>query len=204
MMQHLQKPLGRPKKEADQKSTQEIILQVATDMFLDKGYPLISMDDVAQQCDVTKATVYYYYKTKADLFTDAMMQLMYRITQSIVKIFSTDISLKEQLFILAKEHLQATINIDINTFMKEAKHSLSQKQEEQMKKAESKLYQALEDGLQKAMDKGVIPQSNPHLAAFIFISMLSVGKENEKTFDSLDDFVTEIVNFYWNGLANKT
>src|SRR5690625_796499 len=115
MMQPSQKPLGRPKKETHQKSTKEIILQVATDMFLDKGYPLISMDDVAQQCDVTKATVYYYYKTKADLFTDAMIQLMYRITQGIVKIFSTDISLKEQLFTLAKEHLQATINIDINT-----------------------------------------------------------------------------------------
>ena len=203
MMQQSQKPLGRPKKETQQKSTKEIILQVATDMFLDKGYPLISMDDVAQQCDVTKATVYYYYKTKADLFTDAMIQLMYRITQSIVKIFSTDISLKEQLFTLAKEHLQATINIDINTFMKEAKHSLSKQQEEQMKEAESKLYQALEDGLQKSMDEGVIPQSNTHLAAFIFISMLSVGKENEKTFDSLDDLVTEIVDFYWNGLANK-
>src|SRR5699024_6021495 len=137
------------------------------------------------------------------LFTDAMIQLMYRITQSIVKIFSTDISLKEQLFTLAKEHLQATINIDINTFMKEAKHSLSKKQEEQMKEAESKLYQSLEDGLQKSMDEVVIPQSNTHLAAFIFISMLSVGKENEKTFDSLDDLVTEIVDFYWNGLANK-
>src|SRR5699024_6880452 len=131
-------------------------------------------------------------------------QLMYRITQGIVKIFSTDISLKEQLFTLAKEHLQATINIDINTFMKEAKHSLSKQQEEQMKEAESKLYRALQDGLKKSMDKGVILLSNTNLAAFIIISMLSVGKENVKTFDTLDDVVTEIVDFYWNGLDNNS
>src|SRR5699024_12694974 len=103
MMQPSQKPLGRPKKETHQKSTKEIILQVATDMFLNKEYPLISMGDVAQKCDVTKATVYYYYKTKEDLLTDAMIQIMYRITKGIVKIFNTYITLKEQLCTLAKE-----------------------------------------------------------------------------------------------------
>src|SRR5699024_12734901 len=117
-------------------------------------------------------------KTQVNKHTNAKIQITIKNTQCIVKIFTTNISLKEQLFNLAKEHLQATINIDINTFMKEAKHSLSKQQEEQMKEAESKLYRALEDGLKKSMDKGVIPQGNTHLAAFIFISMLSVGKEN--------------------------
>lgn len=201
-MKRAQRPLGRPKKEANEQSTKAIILKVATNMFLEKGYPLISMDDVAQQADVTKATIYYYYKTKADLFTDAMVQLMDRITQSIVNILSTDISLKEQLFSLAKVHVQATINIDIHTFMKEAKHSLSHKLEEKMKEAEERMYQALEDGLQKAMDQGKIPQSNTHLGAFIFISMLTAGKENEKKFKSLDDLVTQVIDFFWDGLAN--
>lgn len=203
-MQRSQRPLGRPKKESHEKPTQEMILQVATGMFLDTGYPLISMDDVAQQCDVTKATVYYYYKTKADLFTDAMVQLMERITESIVKIFSTKKSLKEQLFTLAKLHLQATIDIDIHTFMKEAKHSLSHEQEARMKEAEAKMYYVLEEGLQKAMDKEEIPQNNARLGAFIFISMLSAGKGHENTYESLDDLVTQIINFYWDGLANKT
>lgn len=202
-MQHSQRTLGRPKKEAHEKPTKEIILQVATDMFLGKSYSLISMDEVAQQCDVTKATVYYYYKTKADLFTDAMVQLMDRITESIVKILSTEKSLKEQLFTLAKVHLQATIDIDINTFMKEAKHSLSNEQEKQMKEAEAKMYRVLEEGLQKAMDKGKIPHRNAQLGAFIFISMLTAGKGHENTFQSLDDLVTQIVNFFWDGLANK-
>src|SRR5699024_12341566 len=97
MMQPSQKPLERPKKETHQKSTKEIILQVATDMFLDKGYPVISMHDVAQQCDVTKATVYYHYKTKEHLYPPSRIQLMYRITQGIAKIFSPDIPLKDQL-----------------------------------------------------------------------------------------------------------
>lgn len=202
-MQRPQRPLGRPKKEAQKKSTKDTILQLATNMFLEKGYPLVSMDDVAQKSDVTKATVYYYYKTKADLFTDAMIQLMLRITKSIVKILSSEAPLKEQLFTLAKIHLQATIDIDINNFMKEAKLSLSDEQQKIMKEAEAEMYHALEEGIQKAMDKGEIPQGNAHLGAFIFISMLTAGKANETTFTSLDDLVTQIVNFFWNGLSMK-
>lgn len=203
MMQHSQRPLGRPKKEAHEKSTKETILQFATDLFLKKGYPLVSMDDIAEGSDVTKATVYYYYKTKADLFTDAMVQLMLRIKQSIVKILSIEASLKEQLFVLAKAHLQATIDIDINTFMKESKLSLSSEQQQIMQEAEARMYRALENGIQKAMDKGEIPQGDAQLGSFIFISILTSGKVNEKTFTSLDDLVTHIVNFFWNGLAHK-
>lgn len=199
-MQRSQRPLGRPKKEPHEKSTKETILKLATDMFLEKGYPFVSMDDVAQKCDVTKATVYYYYKTKADLFTDAMLQLMHRIRRSIINIFSADSPLKDQLFILAKLHLQATIDIDINAFMKEAKLSLSSEQEKEMKIAEESMYKALEEGLQKAMDNGEIPQQNAYLIAFIFISVLTAGKNHKQHFNSFDDLVTEIIEFFWNGL----
>lgn len=206
-MQRSQRPLGRPRKEPHERSTKDTILQLATNMFLEKGYPLVSMDDVAQKSDVTKATVYYYYKTKADLFTDAMVQLMYRITQSITEILATDTSLKEQLHTLAKVHLQATIDIDINTFMKEAKHSLSDKQQQLMKEAEAKMYHVLKDGLQHAMNKGEVPQGNSHLAALIFISMLTAGNSvdnsNEEAVHSTDHLAMQIVNFFWYGLVNQ-
>src|SRR5690625_5241089 len=114
MMQHPTRPLGRPRKDTDQTSTKDLILQLATKLFLEKGYPVVSMDDVAQKCNVTKATVYYYYKTKADLFTDAVVQLMVRISHKIREILATDMPLKEQLYILAKVHLEATIDVNIH------------------------------------------------------------------------------------------
>ena len=206
-MQHTHRTLGRPRKEQDGISTKDTILYVATGMFLEKGYPLVSMDDVAQESDVTKATVYYYYKTKADLFTDAMVQLMNRINQSILDIISVNASLKTQLLQIAKAHLQATVDIDINSFMKEAKTSLSNEQLQLMKDAENNLYTVLEQALENAMKKGEIPQSDAHLAALMFVSILTVGHNMDiaykETFSSLDELVTQIVNFFWNGLANE-
>ncbi|MDS9471170.1 TetR/AcrR family transcriptional regulator [Sporosarcina pasteurii] len=207
-MQQRKRPLGRPRKEHGALSTKDKILWTATDMFLKKGYSFISMDDVAAQCDVTKATVYYYYKTKADLFTDAMVQLMVRIKRQIVDILSTNEPLKTQLFKLAKAHLQATVDIDINSFMKEAAVSLSDEQLKLMQESEDEMYAAMAFSLQEAMDQGIIPQSNPHLGAVLFVSMLAAGnnmnRNAEQSSLSLDELVTEIMNLFWDGLANPS
>lgn len=203
-MQNPERQMGRPRKNDNEMSTKDTILKIATFLFLEKGYPLISMDDVAQKADVTKATVYYHYKTKDDLFTDAVVQLMARITRGINRIFSTDKSLKQQLFTLAKVHLDATDGLDVNLFMKEARHSLSPDHEQLLSDAEMNMYKALEQGIQKAIDKGEIPNSNAYLASLMFMSMLMIGKNNEKTFESLDDLVRQTVDFFWHGLANQS
>ncbi len=80
-MKKKQRALGRPRKEQGAMATEEIILHTATGLFLEKGFQHVSMDDVAEKCNVTKATVYYYYKTKTDLFMDSMISLMVRIRE---------------------------------------------------------------------------------------------------------------------------
>ena len=63
------------------------------------------MDDVAKECGVTKATVYYYYSTKADLFTDTMVQMMIRIRKIWIKYYLLNKTLEERLLNFAKVYL---------------------------------------------------------------------------------------------------
>lgn len=205
-MQREIRPLGRPRQDHQEKPTKTVILDVATQLFLDKGYQLVSMDEVAKKSGVTKATVYYYYKTKADLFTDAMVQMMLRIKKRIFEILSTDKPLKDRLLEFTKVHLQATADIDINGFMKEAKTSLSNEQLQQIKQAEDKMYEVIEQALIAAMEKGEIPQGQPQLGARAFVALLKVGNFRDtvqKTIIlSIDEMTEQIVDFYWNGLGN--
>lgn len=106
-MEHKQCPLGRPRQNKNTISTKNKIVNIATNLLLNKGYQIVSMDDVAKECDVTKATVYYYYATKADLFTDTMVQMMVRIRENMYTILSTNKPLKERLLDVAKIHLTA-------------------------------------------------------------------------------------------------
>ena len=186
------------------KPTKVIILENAVKLFLKNGYQLVSMDDVAKECDVTKATVYYYYSTKAELFTDAMVQMMIRISDRIKEILSIDRPLKDNLLEIVKIHLQATFDIDLKTFIKDAKISLTDEQIIQMNIAEEKMYEVIEIAIEHAMNKGEIPQGNSKFATHAFFAILKVGNvrdmNNHSIINSIDEMANAIINFFWRGL----
>src|SRR5699024_4526170 len=112
------RPIGRLRHYDNSPPTKSLILDEATKMYLSKGYQAVSMDDVAKQFCFTNTTVYYNYTTKSDLFTHAMIQLMNRIKTAIIKILSINKPLKERLTDIALNHLLATEDLDISSFMK--------------------------------------------------------------------------------------
>ncbi|PDY81790.1 TetR family transcriptional regulator [Bacillus cereus] len=206
-LEQKQRPLGRPRQNKNTKSTKEIILEVATRLFLTQNYQVVSMDEVAKECGVTKATVYYYYSTKADLFTATMIQMMVRIRENMDQILSTNKNLEERLLDFATVYLHATMDIDMKNFMKDAKLSLSAEQLKELKNAEDNMYEVLEKSIANAMHIGEIPKGNPKFAAHAFVTLLSMGNftdENRNSIlASIDELAQEIVSFYWNGLGHS-
>ncbi len=202
-----QRPLGRPRQNKNTKSTKEIILEVATRLFLTQSYQVVSMDEVAKECGVTKATVYYYYSTKADLFTATMIQMMVRIRENMDQILSTNKTLEERLLNFATVYLHATMDVDMNNFMKDAKLSLSEEQLKELKNAEDNMYEVLEKALDNAILLGEIPKGNPKFAAHAFVALLSIGnfkdENHNPTLANIDELAKEIVSFYWNGLSHQ-
>lgn len=203
-MQKSNRPLGRPQMSSRKKPTKQLILEKAVQLFLKSAYQLVSMEDVAKECDVTKATVYYYYPTKADLFTDAMVQMMIRINGRISELLSIDRSLKENLLDIIKIHLRATYEIDIKGFMKEAKISLTEEQLSQMNKAEEMMYEIIQNALESAMQKGEIPIGNAKFQAHAFFAILNVGNYRDINQDallpSIDHMANQILDFFWRGI----
>ena len=164
------------------------------------------MDEVAKECGVTKATVYYYYSTKADLFTATMVQMMIRIRENMYQILSTNKTLEERLLEFANVYLHATMDIDMKNFMKDAKLSLSEEQLKELKNAEDSMYEVLEKALNNAMQIGEIPKGNATFAAYAFVSLLSMGNFKDENHNdiplNIDHLAKEIVSFYWNGLSH--
>ncbi|PGY07159.1 TetR/AcrR family transcriptional regulator [Bacillus cereus] len=201
-----QRPLGRPRQNKNTKSTKAIILEVATRLFLTQNYQVVSMDEVAKECGVTKATVYYYYSTKADLFTATMIQMMVRIRGNMDQILSTNKTLEERLLDFATVYLHATMDIDMKNFMKDAKLSLSEEQLKELKNAEDNMYDVLEKALDNATALGEIPKGDPKFAAHAFVALLSIGnfkdENHNPTLANIDELAKQIVSFYWNGLSH--
>jgi AcrR family transcriptional regulator len=57
-------------------NTREVILRAASNILGQRGYEASSIDDVAQEAGVTKATVYYHFASKDDLYVAVRIWLL--------------------------------------------------------------------------------------------------------------------------------
>lgn len=67
-----------------------LILAAARKLFLDHGFDAISMDMVARQATVSKATLYAHFTSKEELFTATMVDEANRISDEIWQITPDD------------------------------------------------------------------------------------------------------------------
>lgn len=189
---------GRPPANRSAEPTNELILNTATQLFLDHSYSEVSMDDVAQACNVTKATVYYYFKTKAALYTETMIKMMERIRSYIMNILQEDMPLRSRLLKVATIYLTETVNIDIDGIMRGTKNALSPPQMQAIQTAEEQMYQVIANVLEDAMTKGEIRKLDPTFAAKIYISLLTMESYHLPTIEKTAE---NIIDFYWRGIA---
>lgn len=62
--------------KADVIKTKEQIVDSASDMFLTKGYTSTSVDEIAENADVTKGAVYWHFGSKKDLFEFVLSRVL--------------------------------------------------------------------------------------------------------------------------------
>lgn len=199
--------LGRPKSKDKTAPTNEVILQAATRLFFENGFQKVSVDDIAKAAGMTKATVYYYFDTKAILFTETIVSLMRRIRERIVQILSLDKPLYDRLFDVTIAHLQATTSIDLEGFMRESRSSLSEEQIQEMRMAEEEMYKSIEEAFLTAIEAGEIPAVNAKFAAHSYIALVKVGnyKQSDGTtfFQSVEETAKNIMDVFWRGFFGK-
>ncbi|MET4561148.1 TetR/AcrR family transcriptional regulator [Lysinibacillus parviboronicapiens] len=193
--------LGRPRHDDNAKPTKELVLETATRLFIKDGYKNVSMDDVAKACNVTKATIYYYYPTKGELYTSALIAMMKRIQLHIKQILEQPTAFKERLEQLVEIHLSATLDIDMKNFMREATINLSEQQLKEVHASENEMYKTIEQAMQSEMDKGTIRTGNAQFFTHTFMALMSVGYfkdgEGNRLFQTEANAAKEIIDFFW-------
>ncbi len=55
------------RKERERQARQQLILDAAIQVFAKKGFHQATMDDVAQEAELGKGTLYYYFKSKEEI-----------------------------------------------------------------------------------------------------------------------------------------
>jgi AcrR family transcriptional regulator len=64
--------------------TSQKIIDCANKLFAEHGYVGTIMDDLAEQCSVNKASIYYHHKDKATLYENALTALFTPIADAVL------------------------------------------------------------------------------------------------------------------------
>lgn len=87
----------------------ERLLAVALELFTEDGFEGVSIQQIATAAGMTKGSPYYHFKSKEDLFLQALQQHINGMTRDFSRVFETELPLREKL-IAAFEQMMATIN----------------------------------------------------------------------------------------------
>jgi AcrR family transcriptional regulator len=195
---------GRPKAGADQASAQSKILMTASRLFMEYGYEPVSLQQIASLCGVTKASIYYHFSSKPQLFTVAITSMMAMGMQQTALRMDAPGTLQERLEKVAEGRMQQS-HVDTETMMREANTYLEADQLAQIREAEVRIYEILATHFKREMDSGYLRSANPMLLAHAFTSLLMLANREgvRDMHATIADLARELVALFLDGAAHK-
>ena len=76
----------RQRRDREKNQRIQSILKAAERVFFSKGYLKATMDEIALEAEVTKPTVYLYFKTKDDLFFTLMLPVIDHVRKQLERV----------------------------------------------------------------------------------------------------------------------
>jgi len=195
---------GRPKAGTDQTSVQSKILMTASQLFMEYGYEPVSLQQIASLCQVTKASIYYHFSSKPELFTVAITRMMAMGRQQTALLLEEPGSLQQRLENVAAAKMQQS-HVDTETMMREAESYLNADQLAQIREAETQIFDVLAAHFKQEMDNGHFRTANPMLLAQAFTSLLMLAnREDVRTMHgSIGELAHELVALFLNGAVQR-
>lgn len=83
----------------------EWILEKATEVFFEKGFEAVSMEEIAQRAEVSKGSLYTYFKSKAELYMAIELEGLNLLNQRMSAIFTSNLSGINMLAELGKHYI---------------------------------------------------------------------------------------------------
>ncbi|MCX6132564.1 MAG: TetR/AcrR family transcriptional regulator [Ignavibacteriales bacterium] len=93
------------RKEREKGHRREEILDAAQKVFFEKGLHVATMDEIAEKAELSKGTLYLYYKSKEDLYLAVMMRGMEILRDLFSKVTQSDTSTAGMLVALGDAYL---------------------------------------------------------------------------------------------------
>lgn len=174
------------RKETERETRKKLILKGALEVFKSKGIEHSTMDEIALKADFGKATLYYYFKSKEEIFNTILIKGWITLWDGIEELVIEKCTPRRQFINIIKKIIEL-VNEDrpLYEFLFAAPHSLtSQDQREpEWKQYQSKLINTLHHLIQTGIEKNEFPQIDSQMTlqalGHMFHGMVFLGKDRD-------------------------
>ena len=185
--------------------TKKTIFKVAAHLFAQKGFKGVSMREIAEQAQVSKPTVYYYFGSKEGIYRELITTGFNHVYKTMDEIYELDIPVKLKLVRITQQAFNTCLKMPdyvkvLMEFVERNDKNLLNGVLEEASEKFKVLTQLIKDGM-ATQEFGV--SANPELAAAIingtlrhFISMQL--KTNEKILN--EQLAFDIIEVLFKGL----
>ena len=157
----------------------ETVIEVARNLFTEYGYKKVSMDEIAKKSNVTKKTIYTYFKDKEDMFkyfVDEELEHMRSIVERLKKSGKPFINqMSDAIYkVLTYRNNSKLFNNLLN----------DEVSKQFIKLYDNKIIEYIEKVINEEIKLGNIKSCDSHLSAFIIYKLyLSVMFEYDEKID---------------------
>ncbi|WP_127534198.1 TetR/AcrR family transcriptional regulator [Paenibacillus kobensis] len=196
------KSLGRPKRADQRYSTNETIIAEAARLFMEYSYEPVSLNQIAQVCDVTKASLYYHFANKAELFTESLVWTLSRALSGTERVLKESSDIRSGLERLAVVKM-STHHVDFESMMRDAAPHLSEEQLLRIRQAEHGIHDVLSAHFRAAMDSGLLRPADPLLLSHALNALLMLGNRPQpaEAAPSTAELAKTLIDLFWHGVA---
>lgn len=179
----------------------EMVINTARELFTEYGYKKVSMDEIAKKSNVTKKTIYTYFKDKEDMFKYFVDEELLHMKNIVEKIKKSNKPFIDKISDAIYKVLTYRTNSKLfNNLLNDFKSDNSIKCESFIKMYDSKIIEYIEEGINEEIKLGNIKPCDSHLSAFIIYKLyLSVMFEYDKKIDE-KKVTTDIISILKDGL----
>lgn len=184
-------------------NTEQVILQVAKDIFIEKGYAAGKTTEIAGRAGVNHSMLHYYYRTKKNLFSIVFRSQVELLAGSFLAIQDNDMPFREFITSAVVRHfefLKANPKVVMFILSEINNNSIGRAiWKEETKAVFSKVFSTLKRKMQKEMEAKNIRSLDPlnflvtiiSLNVFVFIAQPLLDSLKKFTQEEFEAFLEE-------------
>lgn len=149
----------------------EEIIKGARELFYTYGYKKVTMDEIAKKSNVTKKTIYSYFKDKEELIKYFLYESIDNMKKNIDKIEKENISYREKIEKIIYKLLKHKRDDEIIKKFAEEENIPVGTAKECMKILDNSITKEISKLLEKGVELGEIKKCDTPLASFLIYKM---------------------------------